>query len=379
MRPPRFLPARSWLVALAVALLAAALAGCAEAPQEADDAGVAEDPGRVARQGSSLQEEEVDEAETPREPELDVADPSAPASSAIEAVARLAPSGGGRYGATAAWDGQAFYVFGGYEGGRTRVSNSLDEILRFVPGEALAQPAGSLNGQTWDAVAVPDGERILVFGGADPRGGTRDEVQAFDPASGRSTVVGEMPAGRSMAAAAATDLGVFVFGGSEQHGFEVLLHAPGDVTSPYPSLLPAPTMGAQAAVLDGVVYVVGGREGETALNAAGGPIDSVLRFDPAAGTFTEVAKLPGGRGYGALIPHDGALYYFGGFASGASLDEIVRIDVEAGTTKLLEQRLPLVLSSVAGATNGQHVYLFGGNSKDGPSPYVLRVDLARLA
>jgi hypothetical protein len=366
-----------WLT-IAVVLASATAAGCLEgASTDGVDPADPADPGRVSRPGDS--DDELADAE-PGEPVLQLADPGAPGALAIEAVARLAPEGGGRYGTAVAWDGEAFFVFGGYEGGRQRTENALAEVLRFVPGQAVAQRVGTLAGATWDAVAVADGGRILVFGGANPQGGVRDDVRAFDPASGTSVVVGQMPAGRSMAAAAATDLGVFVFGGTDGHGLEVLRHSPlGDLTSPYPALMPVATIGAQATVLDGVVYVVGGREAGTAVTSDGGPLDAVLRFDAAAGTFTEVARLPSGRGYGALVPHDGALYYFGGFAFGDSLDEIVRIDVEAGTAKVLDQRLPVGLSSVVGASDGRHAFLFGGNSVDAPSPYVLRVDLARLA
>jgi N-acetylneuraminic acid mutarotase len=63
-----------------------------------------------------------------------------------------------------------------------------------------------------------------------------------------------------------------------------------------------------AAVLDGAIVVAGGFESVTAI------VPTVRRFDPAAGTWSELPALPASRHHLSLVAMDGDLYAIGGMA-----------------------------------------------------------------
>lgn len=200
--------------------------------------------------------------------------------------------------------GGQLFVFGG--GGATTVAT----VQRFTEGKAsaagsLPQPRsdaqvasqggtawiiGGFDGKTMDAdvLATTDGATfkavgtlavpvrypavtwaagaVWVVGGqlgtseSTKTGGQSDAIQRFDPASGKTVVVGHLPV----------------------------------------------TLGhASAVALGGVIWVVGGQAGTA-------PTDKIYRVDPATGAATEAGVLPGPRSDGAVAVIDGTAYLVGG-------------------------------------------------------------------
>ena len=73
--------------------------------------------------------------------------------------------------------------------------------------------------------------------------------------------------------------------------------------------LPLPRYGAAGAVLDGKLYLIGGR-------THSGLTDRVDRYDPLTGTWSTVAPLPQPRAFGFAATLNGRIYFSGGQGMG---------------------------------------------------------------
>ena len=101
-----------------------------------------------------------------------------------------------------------------------------------------------------------------------------------------------------------------------------------------PAPLPAPAYGGAACVFDGVLYILGGVDGDDA------PLNTVLAYDPDANAWTALDPLPwafvpqGGQAAGV----DGWLYAVGERASDEA-NVLIRYNVGTGTTQVLDDSL----------------------------------------
>jgi YVTN family beta-propeller protein len=174
--------------------------------------------------------------------------------------------------------GRRAYVLGGFDG-----TSLVRDILETTDGThfrlagELAQPV------RYPAVAAAGGA-IWVVGGqlgtseSTSTGGQTTDIQRFDPATGRTAVVGHLPAG--------------------------LGHA-------------------SAFVLDGQLFVAGGRSG-TALSAR------IWRIDTASGSASRAGTLPYRRSDAGVAVVGNRAWLLGGESSGplAPLDSVVELRLE---------------------------------------------------
>ena len=129
------------------------------------------------------------------------------------------------------------------------------------------------------------------------------------PAPGWSCAA-PMPRGRYEAASAVVDGRLYVFGGRTGPNNNDLTDAV-DVYDPRMNLwqprtpLPAPLAGAACAVLDGRVYVIGGFD-------SGGFLNTVYRYDPQANSWQTAALLPADFANMGAAALDGKIYAAGG-------------------------------------------------------------------
>ena len=124
-------------------------------------------------------------------------------------------------------------------------------------------------------------------------------VNAFDPATGVWTQKASMPTERSAAAADVIDGRIYVAGGRPPHGNDFAVYDPAaDAWTALPDL-PTQRNHLAAAALGGKLYVVGGRFG----GGVGSEMTDVLEvFDPAAGSWSRAAPLPAPqRAYAAEV------------------------------------------------------------------------------
>jgi N-acetylneuraminic acid mutarotase len=160
------------------------------------------------------------------------------------------------------------YVLGGYDG-----QSAVDSVLRTTDGRTLTPVATLPTAVRYTAVAAVD-DRVYAFGGELGTGADSNEIQEFDPTSGRTRVAGR---------------------------------------------LPQPVSHASAVVLNGFIYLLGGRRNDAAS-------DQILRFDPARGTVLSAGRLPSPVFDGAAATASGVGYLVGGIgAQGTSVDSVVKL------------------------------------------------------
>lgn len=176
----------------------------------------------------------------------------------------------------AATVGSTAYVLGGYTGSAlVPTVLSTGDGVTFHDAGTLAQPA------RYPAVTALAG-KIWVIGGllsaseANASGQTND-IQRFDPATGRTTVVGHLPVPLSDASAFVLDGGIYVAGGrsGSQPQSTIYRIAPATAAVSAAGSLPGPRSDA-GVVSDGVrAWLLGGE-----LSDPAAPLDSVVELTP---------------------------------------------------------------------------------------------------
>jgi len=229
-----------------------------------------------------------------------------------------------------------------------------------VPGNRVTV-AGRLPQAVHDAAGALLGGMPTTFGG-----GAATEVatiQQFVPAQRTARSTGGLPTPTSDAVAVSTKAGVVVAGGYD--GLRTLPHvlliaAPDRIRTLSP--LPVPVRYPAAAVTGSGsgerVLLFGGESGGVATTA-------VQEIDPASGSVRVVARLPAARTQAMGVSLNGTVFVAGGAAAGTSgarvFDDVLRYNPAAHTFSNAG-RLPYPTSDAAVAVLGQRGYLIGGET-----------------
>ena len=212
--------------------------------------------------------------------------------------------------AVAEMDGN-IYVIGGYPPGRIPVSEVQiydSRTNRWRMGPPLPVPMHH-------AMAAAVGNRLFVIGGEFDGGGTGrpevylDTVYEFDPQNNTWHLRAPMPTGRSGGGAAVVDGKIYVAGGRPPRGADFAVYDP--EADRWETLPQVPTQRNHLAVvaIGGKVYVAGGRFGGGFNSERTAALEI---FDPATGTWTTGAPLPSPRGGVAGVAANGCLFVIGG-------------------------------------------------------------------
>jgi YVTN family beta-propeller protein len=246
---------------------------------------------------------------------------------------------------TAAALGGTAYVVGGYTGKRW-----LDTILAWRPGSAPRVAARLPTPLRYAAVAVADGQ-LVIAGGSTPAGSASREVLAFDPASGRVSRIGLLPAPTTHAAAATLNDTVYVIGGrGARAGTPV-----STIVSVDPSKRRVRVAGALRAALSdlaavglqGRIVVAGGRGAQ---GAQAGIFELVPSGKPVRATAAAAPPL--------LDPHDVYAADRPNRLTGAALRALPRVYVpnsQSGTVDVIDPRTYKVVDHFAVGALPQHV------------------------
>lgn len=224
-----------------------------------------------------------------------------------------------------------------------------------VPVGTMATPRGYLG-------AALVGHKVYTIGGRSPESqGALDTVEAFDIQSCESVTLPDLhlPHGRSGAAIVRVAAGAaYVCGGADEHNgqaatcYECTL--PGGSWHSKADMPQAVVCAAGATDADGRVYVIGGLDGVTYLK-------SVWRFDPAAGTWSQVQALNAVRYNAAAATAGGKIYVFGGIDEQGYVATVEEYDPATDTWTVLAEPLLTPRYNLAAVTgsNGR-IYLVGG-------------------
>lgn len=268
------------------------------------------------------------------------------------------PAGRAKFGAAVA--AGKVYAVGGYD-----TLRSVD-VYDTAANTWAAGPA-LLSGT--DNVAVMEaGGRIHAIGGE-----ARTAHQLLDPALGTWAAAPSSPAIRFASAAAVLGGRLHLVGGwnySNTASNSVATHDVYDpVAGTWSSAAPLATRrnAAAAAVLDGKLYVIGGRApGIRATDQTS--LASVEVYDPATDTWRAGPDLPAARSGAAAVVAGGRLYVLGGESTpGGVRDTVHRLDPAAGTWAELP-RMPYAAHGLGAVVVGGAIVVLGGFS--GPSDAV---------
>lgn len=241
--------------------------------------------------------------------------------------------------ATAIDDGRVIFAGGAQE------ETSSDVVEAFDPTAGTFTAAGTLaQGRALHtATLLTDGRILLVGGGVVSQGEGESPPplstsELYDPATGVSTLSGDLATGRVMhTATVLPDGSVLVVGGSEQDASLASAERWDPATGTFQSageLATARALHTATALPDGSVLVMGGLA--TGANPDAEPVlsDVVERYDPATSTFSEAGTLTEPRaGHTATLLPDGRILVVGGItAAGATLATAELYDPTTGSS-----------------------------------------------
>jgi N-acetylneuraminic acid mutarotase len=254
----------------------------------------------------------------------------------------MAPSGGPpsfhHCGATV-YDGK-IYVIGGYDSDLIFVTNSA-KVNRYDPATNAWEAMASMETQRrLPGVAVIDG-KIYAAGGYGARSGVGNEdtsfqqtVEQYTPETNTWKAVAPMAAKRYAPAAAVINGKLYVAGGlGAGAGASAVLNTverydPATNTWDAVASMGTARCRAGSAVLDGKLYVFGGRS-----RPGGAALDTVERYDPTSGAWEALASMVMKRLDHAGTVIDGKLYAIGGCQG--DNDTVERYDPNTNTWEVM--------------------------------------------
>jgi RNA polymerase sigma factor (sigma-70 family) len=211
-------------------------------------------------------------------------------------------------------------------------------------------------------------------GGMDPRNPQNTFLLAPGKGGGTWTQKADMPTARYIAGSAVVDGKIYVIGGRPTP--EVARTAAVEEYDPATDTwrrcadMPTARQGVAVAAVDGIIYAIGA--------ADVGPVESIVEaYDPATDTWTKKADMPTRRGHAAIAVVDGIIYVIGG-QSGAL--PVIHSDVEAydPATDMWTRKadMPTARFKLAACVIDGQIYAFGGRTKwDDPEAAVPTVEI----
>jgi len=167
-----------------------------------------------------------------------------------------------------------------------------------------------------------------------------------------------LPYAQRASAAISFEGRIFVIGGATDSGVtgSAWRYDPPTQTWAPLNAKPTPVQDIGAVVLNGKIYIPGGR-------LTDGSITNKLEvFDPALGSWSERRSLPASRSAYALAAVDGRLYLFGGWDGTKVCDDVFAYDP---TTDTWEQRpaMPTARAYAGASVVDGNIYVIGGENQ----------------
>ena len=258
------------------------------------------------------------------------------------------------HGATAASSQGGVLVIGG----ANRSDVSSDRVLLLDPSRTSVARAGKLSQPLHDAAAATVGDSTLVFGGG--ANSTFDTIQRL-VRGGTASKVGRIPDRASDLSAVSVGAAVYVVGGYDGQSVlgSVLRTADGSHVAKVGSLR-TPVRYTALATLGGRIYAFGGEL------ATGADSDLIQAYNTETGRSSVVGRLPRRLAHASAVVLDGSIYVLGGRRSGVASDQILHFDA-ARLTVAPAGRLPEPVFDAAAATSDGVAYLAGGIGPAGTS------------
>jgi hypothetical protein len=196
--------------------------------------------------------------------------------------------------------------------------------------------------------------RVALLGGLNAADASTAEVSVLDAQGMRSG--GVLPEPQHDAQAAMLDGSVFVFGGGQFSSYDhILTYDPAGERVSEAGSLPTPTSDAAVAQIADTAYVVGGYDGQQAL-------DTIVAWRPGAHPWI-AGRLPYGLRYAAVAANGGRLLIAGGSREETATSAILNFDPATGVVRQVAE-LPFPVTHAAAVALGHYVYVLGGRGSE---------------
>jgi hypothetical protein len=264
---------------------------------------------------------------------------------------------------TRAVDGKIYAI----DGWRSTNTSSVEE---YDPATDTWTKKAEMPILRWElATSAVDG-KIYVIGG-----GNRRTVQEYDPTTDTWTRKPDMPTARGRLSACAVNGKIYAIGGSNWDNAtnqESILSAveeydPATNTWTKKADLPMPTHEHVASVVNGKIYVMGGEGALTQTPGAAQTIlSTIMKYDPPTDTWTKEGDMPVPRTAMSASVVDGRIYVIGGKEVGvrgiSTVEAYQPEPYPADGAELVD--LNVELSWTAGLGAALHTVYFGDNLDD---------------
>jgi hypothetical protein len=244
-----------------------------------------------------------------------------------------------------------FVVLGGLATGDT----STSRIVRVEPASGRSEIVGHLSLAVHDSAGGAIGGRFFVFGGGSTS--TVSVVQAFT--SGYAAEVARLPQARSDLSAATLNGTTYIVGGFDGSMMAPDVLATTDGVSYRPiAQLAVPVRYAAVAGLGSALWVIGG---VTSTSEGGTPVetDTVQKINLVSGQVTLTNRLPQPLGHATALVLDGQIFVLGGRTGSGPSALIWRLNPASGALSPAGH-LPGPVSDAGSVTVGGVGYLVGG-------------------
>lgn len=279
------------------------------------------------------------------------------------------------------------FVFGGLPIGNNTRPKGLVEVYdvatnTWTKKKQMPLPAHHL------AVTEYKG-KIYIFGGGaqlEPNGPNWVPINnawEYDPDNDSWKALAPMPTARGAAVAATVNGKMYVIGGASVHPGQKIVGLSAQVphralgtnemydpeTNTWQERSPMPTSRNHAAigVVNGKIYVLGGRLGSVFVNAS--PTDVVEEYDPATDLWGyAMAKMPMARSGTAFGSYDGKIYVAGGeYLDNEIVGTYRSFEAFDPTRNVWIELPPLAVPrhGLVGGVSGDHFYVVSGHLQSG--------------
>lgn len=264
-------------------------------------------------------------------------------------------------------DGSSLLMAGGLQASGA----SSAAVVRLNPSTGAANQVASLASPTHDAGGAALAGRDVLFGGGSAV--SVATVQAFAPGA-RATVIGRLPRPRSDLGSVTAGGVAYVAGGYDgvAPARSVLATRDGHTFTAVANL-PVPVRYPALAVAGQDLWLFGGEQGGT-------PVNTIQRVDLSAHTATVAGHLPAPVGEATAIVLDGHVYIAGGRTrSGGVTSRVLSFDPVTVKAKTVAH-LPAPAADSGGAVLGGTGYLLGGETPGATARVTeLRLEMVAVA
>jgi hypothetical protein len=239
-------------------------------------------------------------------------------------------------------------------GGLATGDTSTSRIIEVDPASGDSRIAGSLAVAVHDSAGAVMGNRFFVFGGGSTS--TVSLVQAWT--AGAATDAGRLPEARSDVSAATLDGTTYLVGGYDGSVMTPAVLATTDGASFKPiARLAIPVRYAAVAGVGSTLWVVGGVTNTSESGAV--DTDAVQKVDLVSGRVTVTGRLPQPMGHAAALVLDGQIFVLGGRSGTVPSAAMYRLDPASGALAPAGH-LPEPVSDAGAVAVGGVGYLVGG-------------------